>query len=71
MLQDMSCWEKMIKTTKEIEEKLKKCKAKSKEQSILFVFHTLFLQLGLYIFVEPSVAIDALEVRYNLKFISS
>lgn len=67
ILQDMNCWQKMIKTTKDIEKKLKKCEAKSKEQSILFVFHTLFLQLGLYIFVEPSVAIDALEVRCNMK----
>lgn len=52
----------MIKTTKNIEKKLRKCKNKSKEQSILFVFHTMFLQMGLYLFVEPSVAIDTLEV---------
>lgn len=56
----------MIKTTKDIEKRLKKCENKSKEQSILFVFDTLFLQMGLYIFVEPSVAIDTLEVRINL-----
>lgn len=59
----MNSWKKMIKTTKDIEKKLTKCESKSKEQSILFVFHTLFLQMGLYIFVEPSVAIDTLEVR--------
>lgn len=58
----MSSWKKMIKTTKDIEKKLKKCENKSKEQSILFVFHTLFLQMGLYLFVEPSVASDTLEV---------
>lgn len=61
----MISWKKMIKTTKDIEKNLKKCESKSKEQSILFVFHALFLQMGLYIFVEPSVAIDTLEVRYN------
>lgn len=59
----MNSWKKMVKTTKDIENKLKKCENKSKEQSILFVFHTLFLQMGLYIFVEPSVAVDTLEVR--------
>lgn len=59
----MNCWKKMIKTTKDIEKRLKKCENKSKKQSILFVFHTLFLQMGLYIFVEPLVAIDTLEVR--------
>jgi len=52
----------MIKTTKDIEKRLKKSKNKTKEQSILFVFHTLFLQMGLYLFIEPSVAIDTLEV---------
>jgi len=55
----------MVKTTKDIEKKLKKCETKSKEQSILFVFHTLFLQMGIYLFVEPSVAIDTLQVRLN------
>lgn len=59
----MDIWKQMIKTTKNIEKKLVKCESKSKEQSILFVFHTLFLQMGLYIFVEPSVAIDTLQVR--------
>lgn len=54
----------MIKTTKVIEKKLKKCENKSKEQSILFVFHILFSQMGLYLFVEPSVAIDTLDVRF-------
>lgn len=63
ILKDMSSWKKMIKTTKDIEKKLKKCKDKSKEQSILFVFHILFSQMGLYLFVEPSVAIDTLDVR--------
>ncbi|KAL4148695.1 hypothetical protein QTP88_002866 [Uroleucon formosanum] len=38
-----------------------KCETKSKEQSILFGFHTLFLQLGIYLFVEPSVTIDSLQ----------
>jgi len=62
----MKIWKQMIKTTRDIEKRLKKCENKSKEQSILFVFHTLFLQMGLYIFVEPSVAIDTLEVKINL-----
>lgn len=61
----MTSWKKMVKTTKDIEKKLKKCETKSKEQSILFVFHTLFLQMGIYLFVEPSVAIDTLQVRLN------
>lgn len=59
----MNSWKKMIKTTKDIEKTLKKCENKSKEQSILFVFHVLFLQMGLYLFIEPSVAIDTLDVR--------
>lgn len=62
---DMTSWKKMIKTTKVIEKKLKKCETKSKEQSILFVFHTLFLQMGIYLFVEPSVAIDTLQELQN------
>ncbi|XP_026809583.1 rDNA transcriptional regulator pol5-like isoform X2 [Rhopalosiphum maidis] len=62
---DMNSWKKMFKTTKDIEKKLKKCETKSKEQSILFVFHTLFLQLGIYLFVEPSVAIDTLQELQN------
>lgn len=64
--QDMNSWKEMIKTTIDIEKKLKKCKSKSKEQSILFVFHILFLQLGIYLFVEPSVAIDTLQVSQRL-----
>lgn len=52
----------MSKTTKEIEKKLKKCESKSKEESIFFVFHTMFLQMGLYLFVEPAIAKDTLEV---------
>ncbi|VVC26651.1 Armadillo-type fold,DNA polymerase V,Armadillo-like helical [Cinara cedri] len=63
--EDMNNWKKMIKTTKDIEKKLKKCADKSKEQSILFVFHILFLQMGLYLFVEPSVAIETLEELQN------
>lgn len=66
----MNSWKKMIKATKDIEKNLKKCENKSKEQSILFVFHTLFLQMGLYLFVEPSVAIDTLEVSKQLEVIS-
>jgi len=58
----MNSWKRMIKITKDIEKKLKKCESKSKEQSILFVFHIIFLQMGLYLFVEPSVATDTLEV---------
>jgi len=58
----MNSWKRMIKITKDIEKKLKKCENKSKEQSILFVFHILLLQMGLYLFVEPSVATDTLEV---------
>lgn len=59
----MNSWKRMIKITKDIEKKLKKTTDKSKEQSILYVFHILFLQMGLYLFVEPSVAIDTLEVK--------
>lgn len=59
----MKSWKKMFKTIQDIEKKLIKCEKKSKEQSILFVFHILFLQMGLYLFVEPSVAIDTLDVR--------
>jgi len=58
----MNNWKKMIKVTKDIEKKLMKCENKSKEQSILFVFQILFLQMGLYLFVESSVAVDTLEV---------
>lgn len=65
----MKSWKKMIKITKDIKKRLKNSENKSKEQSILFVFQTLFLQMGLYIFIEPSVAIDTLEVRiYSLTF---
>lgn len=59
----MNNWKNMIKTIKDIEKKLKKTTDKSKEQSILFVFHILFMQMGLYLFVEPLVAIDTLEVK--------
>ncbi|XP_050532130.1 uncharacterized protein LOC126900458 [Daktulosphaira vitifoliae] len=59
--EDLSVWKLVLKTTKEIEKKLKKCESKSKEESILFVFHTMFLQMGLYLFVEPVIAKDTLE----------
>lgn len=62
----MNSWIKMIKITKDIEKRLKKCESKSKAQSILFVFHILFLQMGFFLFVEPSVAIDTLDVSLNL-----
>ncbi|XP_050437310.1 uncharacterized protein LOC126843678 [Adelges cooleyi] len=63
--EDLAVWKVMTKTTREIEKKLKKCQSKSKEESILFVFHIMFLQMGLYLFVEPSVAKETLEELQN------
>ncbi|XP_046980290.1 myb-binding protein 1A isoform X1 [Schistocerca americana] len=63
----LQAWKEMINVVQELEQKVGDGSDTSKEQkaSVIPVFHTMFLHMGLQLFADPSMAEEALQELHS------